>query len=125
MPNDINLDERIKWIEHKGKRILFVDASNFTPDNLIEAINKLENEFLVGLENKLTYCIFDVNGVVFSTKMFRVAKEVLKRYSRTIKNYLITVVGSSGMGKAIVRPLLRNIYFADSIDEAKDWLTKK
>ena len=117
------MDERIKWIEHKGKRILQNDLSNLSADEVVDGMKKFE-KLVLSQVNKNILVFSDISGVYFNTKSL----QEVKRVADTTKNYIpkYAVIGVTGIKRVLFRVVKKiattNLEALDSIDKAKDWL---
>ncbi|MBN2149779.1 MAG: hypothetical protein JW726_20495 [Anaerolineales bacterium] len=121
------MDERIRWIQYKGKRILFVDGSEI----------REEDKFLRLLEEAEAQIISQPKGHQYLTLFYSpnsmVSKAITDRAKQIFPNAKaagILVgptawVGSSGFQRAVVSTMqyfIKEIHIADSIEDAKEWL---
>ena len=65
------MSERVKWIEHKGKKILFNDYQDLKGDEYTQTIKKSEKECL-NSGMKTVYVINDVTNSFMNDETFRV-----------------------------------------------------
>ena len=120
------MSDRIKWIEHKGKQILYVDYSNFFDDKAVKVIEEL-NDFIKKLGKYELLMLVDVRNS-YANEKFTI--DALKNSAAMVKPYTkkaaaigvtktqevaLTVVNMfSGLG---VKPF-------DDAEKAKDWLVE-
>ncbi len=118
---------RVEWLEHEGRKILYVDSSNLEGEEMIKLIDDARSQIVMDLikDKKTVLVIYNVEGVVLSSNVLKAAKNIYKKFPEVRKNTILAVIGYSGMGKAIGQTLVRNLFFADSIKEAKELLYKK
>ena len=123
--NNKEIINRIRWIEHKEKPILYIDYSNFlSSDETIKTILEV-NDFIKKLGNYKLLILIDVRNSYTNEKM---VIDALKNNALIIKPYvkkaavvgvtkeqeiILTVVNMfSGLG---IKPF-------DTIENANDWL---
>jgi hypothetical protein len=121
------MNERIEWIQHKGKRILYIDASNIQD----------ENEFLQLFIDAEAVIIAQPKGHAIRTLFYSPNSTVTKAISDRAKQVFANAkengiptgptvwVGSSGFQRAVVTAMqffIKEIHIANSIEEGKEWL---
>jgi len=124
------MNDRVYWIEHKSKKIFFMDYSKLDstiPDQeneVLEIINKC-SELLTKHSEKILF-LSDASGSTPSIKVI----SAFKKLAADLKNRDLIqkdcVVGINAMGKA----LLSGINFSahtkikvfETVNQAKDWL---
>ncbi len=116
--------ERVYFIEHDGRRILFLDFSGIKRTD--EALASIEHaKDVIALQPKLS--LLTLTYVAGSTFNPEIAK-ALWRLARSDKPFVraAAVVGISGMQEALlllVQKMSRRTFATfDSLDEAKRWL---
>jgi hypothetical protein len=110
-------------VNHKGKDVFIVDASNCLTDEAAavfnDAINKIKQ-----MPAKSVLVVTDTTGAVYNTD----SSEVTKKYSAGISPYVkaSAVVGADNMKKIMISTLRiitkRDIRAFDTRAEALDWL---
>ena len=120
-------NNRIRWIKHKEKQILYIDYSNFlNTDETIKTILEV-NDFIKKLGKYELLLLVDVRK---SNADEKIIVEALKNSALIIKPYIkkAAVVGVTTMQQIILTVV--NVFSGlgikpiDTIDEAKDWLIK-
>ena len=117
--------DRIRWIEHKGKSILFLDYSDLHGDEYIKTIKETE-DFIINLGNYDLLVLNDITNSYadkFSYEAGKETAEKIKPYVRkdaivgltTVKETLLKVIGM--FSDLVIKPF-------DTIEEAKDWLVE-
>jgi len=125
------MGNRVQWIEHRGKKILFCDYSNIhDEEDYIRAIVETEVEVLKQVPGTLILMLIDTTGSHITSRVTQRARELAAAArKRGIPSSPTAIVGVSGAAqKAIVqamqflRPDLRT---AESVAVAKDWLVSR
>jgi hypothetical protein len=125
------MGNRVKWIEHKGEKILFCDYSNIRDEEeFIQAIEETEPEVLKQAPGTLILMLIDATDSLVTSKVTGRARELAAAArGRGIPSSPTAIVGVSGPAKKAViaamqflRPDLRGV---DSVAEAKDWLVSR
>jgi hypothetical protein len=116
------MSDRVSWIEHKGTKILYADYSGLSGEEYIEVIEEFKNELLkqpsgsvVTLTNVTDSTVTDEVKEKF--KELRVQTEGISKGAATI--------GLTGFKKAIAVFIRKDLYWADSLEEAKEWLAEQ
>ena len=125
------MGNRVQWIEHRGKKIIFCDYSNIRDEEeFIRAIIETETEVLKQAPGTLILMLIDATGSHITSKVTGRARELAAAARKQgIPSSPTAIVGISGPAqRAIVsamqflRPDLR---VAESIAAAKDWLVSR
>ena len=116
---------RIRWIKHKEKQILYFDYSNLvTTDDLLTIIQKT-NDFIKKQDENNLLLLVDVRN---SDANEKIAIDALKNNALIVKPFVkkSAVVGVTNMQEIILTVV--NMFSSlgikpfDTIDEAIDWL---
>ena len=118
------MSENVRWIEHKGKKILYCDYSDLTE---VEVIAVIEDHEKVLLEcGKSSVLILNRAPDVKITSRIKnrgdESDHLLK--SRGIEN-VTAVVGLPTLQRIIASVIKRDIFFAKSEAEAMEWLVNQ
>jgi hypothetical protein len=112
------------WIEHKGKRILYMNYSFSKTEEIVKAIT--ETKELVKKEPPVSILgIVDVRESPFNTAVSGALKDLADSNKPYIK--MSVVVGVDGIKQVIYKAVLKftgrkNLLLKDTLDEAKDFL---
>lgn len=115
--------ERIRFIEHKGKKILHLDFTRARADEVMDIIRKAKTVIAAQPERSIR-TLTDVTDLMFNTA----AAEAMKEFASHNKPYVAAaaVVGVTGLKQiiynAVVRLSGRNLVAFDSSAQARDWL---
>ncbi|MCP4677954.1 MAG: hypothetical protein GY854_21055 [Deltaproteobacteria bacterium] len=116
--------ERVKWIVHKGKKILSCDFSNVAVEKeylqLLERTTEMLEVELNGNPSEILQVV-DITGA----KPTRAVKEKAKDNMKLVKersHLTFALVGISGLTKIIANAISKDMYFVSNIQEAKDKL---
>jgi hypothetical protein len=117
-----------KWIEHKGKRILYVDYRNLRPDGILPLM-KESDDMVRASPTKLLY-LGNIEGAVVSREVMGQLKHYADKSIRQ-KYERLAVVGVSGVKgvlfKAFVTMLDKSSVQVKSFkteNEALEWLVE-
>ena len=115
--------ERVKFIEHKGKKILHLDLSRTEPKDILNVIDQAK-PVIAAQPFMSVRTLTDVTDLKFNTE----ASEALKQFVNHNKPYVTAaaVVGVTGLKQiiynAVVRFSGRNLVAFDTHNQAKEWL---
>jgi hypothetical protein len=116
---------RVKFIEHRGKQILFVDYVNCDATTLKELIIE-GHRVLAKMPPKSALTLNDVTGTYFDQESVRLLKETVVANDPYVKRG--AVIGISGLQSLIYSAVQafsrRKIPTFSTKEEALDWLVK-
>ena len=113
-----------QWITHKGKRILFVNGAGLSEAECLIAFEEMKQTLLK--EGTGVLVLVDVSRLQMTKALVKKAKEATAATKAVgIKDKPNAVVGLSGLQKAVAQLFGREIHFADTVDQAKEWLVKE
>ncbi len=115
--------ERVRFIEHKGKKILYIDFSNCSEEESLDVIEQGKKEVKSQPENSLL-TLTNVNKTKYNSKVVGAFREFTKGNKPYVR--AAAIIGLSKIKKMIFkavkefsqRPLQE---FSDE-EKAKDWL---
>jgi hypothetical protein len=113
---------RVSWIEYKGARILYADYSGLSEQEGIEVIGEFQAELLKQPPGSV-FTLTNVSDFTITGEVkdrFRVLAEQSEGISKGA-----ATVGVTGFKKAIAVLLRRDLHYADSVEEAKEWLAEQ
>ena len=116
-----------QWIQHKGKRILYMDIAVQTTEELIDITERIKP--IVEKEPPYSiFCLCSVKGTKFNTEITQILKEFTKHNEPYIK--ITALIGVEGLKKIIYDAVLlftkrKNLILKNSKEEALDWLAEQ
>ncbi|MCP5499814.1 MAG: hypothetical protein H7A25_07930 [Leptospiraceae bacterium] len=115
----------ISWLDHKGKKILFIDMKGATDDELIAIVE--EQKKIIDEVSKPVLLLNDFTDTYVSKEYMDKAKEYGKKQKPKIKK--TALIGIVGMKKILVWAYIKfssndNTQMFDNIEEAKEYLVK-
>jgi hypothetical protein len=124
------MEKRVYWIEHKGKKILYVDYSGLRDEEAyLQVVDEFEREMLKQPAGLRFRTIVNVTDSVLTPRITQRNKEVAARSkARGIPDSPTALVGLTGLKMAVVQAMqfLRpDLHPANSIEEAKEWLVQQ
>lgn len=118
------MNDRIKWIEHNGIKILLNDYRGLRGPEFVQIIKESEN-IVLNSGQKNVYVINDVTDSTMNDDSTNAAKKwenICKEKGIDMK---LALVGLTGIKKTLASLIKRNAYFASNLDDAKEWLVKQ
>lgn len=125
------MGNRVQWIEHKGKRILFCDYTNIgDEETFVQAIVETEKEVLKQAPKTLILMLIDATGSRITSKVTGRARELAaKARAKDIPSSPTAIVGVTGPAQRAVFTAMQflrpDLHAAESIAAAKDWLVER
>ncbi len=117
------MSDRVKWIDYKGYQISYRDFSGLAGqaymlamDDAIEQLNGLES-------GSLLLTLTDVTNTHTTKELTGKQKELQAACNRFIPIY--SVVGVTGIMKILAKAFKASFFFANSMEEAKDYLVEQ
>ncbi len=115
--------ERVRFIQHNGKEILFLDFSACKPEEVLPLVDEAKAVIRTRPPQSLL-TLTDVTNMRFDDKV----SERMKEFTAHNKPYVraAAVVGIVGLKKILFDAVMifskRKLYAFDSVDQAKVWL---
>jgi len=117
------MSERVKEIKYKEKTIIFLNYANLKEaeyvkvlDETMVMVDKYED-----LSNRLV--LIDVSDSPMTAKVLGKSSRIYSKISGS-ESLKVAFVGVDKVKKIIARAFSEKFYFADTIEEAKEWLVK-
>lgn len=115
------MSDRVSWIEHKGVKILYADYSGTSEEEFIKVVDEFENELAKQPPGSVV-TLTNVTNTVITNKLRARLREMTERTGGISRK--AAAVGITGFKRAIAVLLRRDLYYAVSLEEAKDWLVE-
>jgi hypothetical protein len=117
----------LKWILHKGKRILYTDIASQKTEELLDIVARLKVEIEKEPPNSVI-CLCNVKGGRTNTEINQTLKEFVKYADQYVK--IIAVIGLEGLQKILYNSVLmfsrsKKLTIKNSEEEALDWLAEQ
>ena len=113
-----------QWIQHKGKRILYMDIASQNTEELLDIVKRLKAEIeKEPLNSVLSLC--NVKGGKTNTEINQALKEFVKYVDPYTK--MVTVIGLEGLQTIVFNGVVmftrsKKLTTKNSKEEALDWL---
>jgi len=118
--------ERVRFIEHKGRKIIHLDFSRLKADDSIPIIEQARVT-IGGYPPKSVFTLTDVSESNFNNRVTQALKALVVHN----KPYVVAsaVIGIDGLKQIIFNSVMtfsgRQLHAFDTLAEAKDWLASQ
>lgn len=117
------MSSRIQVLTHKGKKIIFADSSNLTPQQIVAFLPEI-TKAVIG--HKCPLLLQDVTGTSSDDSVKKAAIESVIECAKALgKEPCSAFIGMRGLQKIIANAAKKGQYFADTKEEALDWLVSQ
>lgn len=116
------MSDRLSWIEHKGARILCVDYSETSEEEFIQTIEEFKDELLKQTPGSVV-TLTNMTNARITDEVRKGFKELAEQTRGVSKG--AAAIGVTGFKKALATLIKRDLYYADSLEEAKEWLAEQ
>jgi hypothetical protein len=121
------MSERVTFIEHKGKEILYLNLSDCSSEVYLETIEQAKGIIRNKPENSLLVLTYMSNSENTQPEVFHNLRYFVKNNKPHVK--ASAIIGVNGVHKMLVESLQQSTgrvfgIFEDE-EEAKDWLVKQ
>jgi flagellar motor switch protein FliG len=116
------MNDRMSWIEYKGARILYVDYSGLSEEEFIQAIEEFKDELLKQAPGSVV-SLSNMGDTSITEEVRKKFKELAEQTQGISKG--AAAIGVTGFKKALAALIKRDLCYADSLEEAKDWLAEQ
>jgi hypothetical protein len=115
------MSERVKWIEYRGKKILFCDFSNHDEQQYLVGVEEMETELLKLKPDTVWPQIVDVTNSTMTKVTSDRGKKTVALLSEANIKTRTAMVGVTGIKRVIAQAISKDVYFAKNMDDAKEW----
>jgi len=118
--------DRVNWIEHKEKKILFADYKDIELDEIEGVLKKLQVEY----EGHAPHSVLDMTDVTNANYDRRTWK-IFQEYGKLAEPYIkaSAVIGITKPQKIMLKAYQvvtrQKVKAFDTLEEAKDWLVEQ
>jgi hypothetical protein len=118
--------ERVTFIQHKGKKMLYLNFAGCKADEVLEVIEQGKAAIRTQLKQSVL-TLTDVTNAAFNSEVSDAMKEFVVHNKPFVA--ASAVVGVTGLKKVIFNAVMkisgRHLHAHDSLDQAKDWLASQ
>ncbi len=118
------MSDRMKWVDHKGQKILIEDFSGMSGEDFINEVGNAEKEIL-GSGQKTVLTITNFTNAVMSNESKERANTMMQAAKAKGITLHIAAIGVSGIQRIIANAVVKDMHFAKSSDDAKEWLVQQ
>ena len=121
------MSDRVRFIEHKGRKIIYLDFSNLHGDDLAKVVNEFKQLVLANKNNNRLVSLTNFSN----SHIFGEGLSHIKKVAKEVRPYLYkrAVIGITGAKMVLYKTVN---FFAGStptklfktLDEAKDYLVE-
>jgi len=121
------MEERVKFVDHRGKKILVQDLTDSTSVEMNIQIFDRTKEIILSQPLKSVRLLSIFHNAHYSSE----AVDHMKEFSKTVTPYMLAsaAVGITGIKRIIYHSLIRltgrKIELFDTIEKALDWLAQQ
>jgi len=117
------MSDRIKFLLHQGKKVVFVDSSDLGPKEIVELLPKVTK---IMIANQCHLLLQDVSNTRVDESVKTAALESVTTIARTTgREPCSAFIGMKGIQKIIANATVKGQFFAGTKQEAMDWLLKQ
>ena len=120
----VPLDERVRFIEHRGRSILLIDFSHLERAEDILEVIRAAKETVAKQPHSSVRTLSNVYRARYSPPVMEAIKELTVHNRPYVK--AAAVAGMEGLHRILFRAVLlfsrRNMEAFDTVEEARDWL---
>ncbi len=118
--------DRVRFIEHRGKAILFIDLSGCATEGLFPLVEEAKAAIRTQRHGSVL-TLTDVTDTCFDSTLSVAMKELVQHNKPYVA--AAAVVGVTGLKQIILNSVMRfsgrHLHAFPSLDEAKDWLASQ
>ena len=116
-----------QWIQHKGKRILYMDIASQTTEEFMDIIERIK-KIVVNEPPKSILCLINVKGGKFNNEISQAIKEFAQYCEPYVK--VSASIGVEGLMKIIHNAVVmftgnKSIVLKKTKEDALDWLVEQ
>lgn len=116
------MSDRVKWIEYKGTKILYIDYSGLSKEEYVKVIEEAKDELLKQPPGSVV-TLSDVSNSCITEKVrdkFKECEEQTRGISKAA-----AAAGATSVQRVMMRLARKDLFFANSLEEAKEWLVER
>ena len=118
------MSDRVKWIQHKGEKILFNDYSGLRGSAFTQVVEETEKAILEsGMKTVLV--LNDLTSSYMDTESIGRVGQLMETAGKKGITQIIALLGMTDVKQQIADSLGPGMYRAASMDDGKDWLVSQ
>lgn len=115
------MSSRVKWIDIDGVRCLYEDFSNLKEKEFIAELKEGEKALLAE-NSKVIYTLTNFSSSFMNNDIKKASDELVENVTKQGKKLISATFGVSGLQRIIANAVKRDVYFAKSETDAKNWI---
>ncbi len=115
-------EDRCRWMEYEGARILFTDFRGLKPEGYLPVIDRAID--MIRKEPPLSVFTLSAHSLIHINDKLTVKTEEYKKAAEGISKGTATF-GLEGIQKVIAKSVKRDVYFAKTMEEALAWIKER
>lgn len=112
----------VQWIEHRGQPILYSNYAGLDEAAYLAAMDETQRELLGQPAGRVVLTVTDVSHGRSSRAIMAKASELAAATRAAGITTVDAVVGVGRLQRPIAQAVRRDLHFAASLEDAKDWL---
>lgn len=116
------MSKSVQWIEYKGKRILFNNFAGLAGAEYMAAVEASQQELQKLPDGTHYLSLTDTTHVTLTAEMSAKGREVMAMVKKKKLVPVAAIVGISGIAATVAKLVQPTMYFAKTLEEAKEWL---
>lgn len=122
---DAMTPQRVRWIRHLGQPILYSDYAGLKEADYLQAMDETQRELLSQPAGSTVLTVTDVSHGRSSRAIMAKAGAMTAATKAAGIATIDAVIGIGRLQRPIAQAVRREIHFASSLEDAKDWLVKQ
>jgi len=122
----MDINDKVKFIEHKGKQILFINMADLLEDDVLQVIESAK-KIIRSQPEKSVLTLTDVTHARYNARVVSAMQEYVKGNKLYIK--AAAVIGINPIKRIIFNKIMefsrREIFAFENMGKAMDWLVKQ
>lgn len=116
---------RVQWIEHRGQLILYSNYASLGEADYLHAMDETQRHLISRPAGSAVLTVTDVSHGRSSRAIMAKAGEMAAAAKAAGITTIDAVVGVGRLQRPIAQAVRRDIHFAGSLEDAKDWLVRQ
>jgi hypothetical protein len=113
---------RVQWIEHQSQLILYSNYAGLSEAEYLHAMDETQRELLSRPAGSVVLTVTDVSHGRSSRAIVAKADAIAAATTAAGITTIDAVVGIGRLQRPIAQAVRRDLHFAGSLEDAKDWL---
>ena len=117
----------VQWIDHRGKKILFIQVSGLDEEGYLAALDEAEKELLRQPANSSILTLWDISGSHITLKTKARGDQLVAALEEKGITSTTAMVGVTALQRVVAQAISKGagMHYAQSLEAAKDWLVQQ